>query len=173
MCYGRKKGKSTRALWRQLGFVWTQREEGWLGRVSTDRRKKKKKKKGADFVRKALCASAWEGWSAFPPTSPPRNNHSGEVAAKAAALIEETVTSCDAAAYTWHSSITYGVRRSSLRILFICGRARWKSLSIIWRPFYLGAASPWWNSERLCLALCDPCPLKGCQQKTTWNSPRA
>lgn len=57
-------------------------------------------KKEADFVRKALCASAWEGWSTFPPTSPPRNNHSGDVAAKAAALIEETVTSCDAAAYT-------------------------------------------------------------------------
>ena len=100
------------------------------------------------------------------------------MAAKAAALMEETVTSCDAAAYTWHSSITYGVRRPDPSVraavwLSICGRARWKSLSIIWHPFYLGAASPWWNSERLCLAWCDPCPLIGCQQKTTWNSPRA
>lgn len=59
----------------------------------------REKKKKAEFVRKEQCALAWKGWSAFPPTSP-HNNHSGEVAAKAAARMEETVTSCDAAAYT-------------------------------------------------------------------------
>lgn len=63
----------------------------------------KYRKKGgggkAGFVRKELCALAWEGWSAFPPTSR-HNNHSGKVAASATTLIEEAVTSCDTAAYT-------------------------------------------------------------------------
>lgn len=53
----------------------------------------------AEYLRKELCASAREGWSAFPPASP-HSNRSGEVAAKAAALIEETMSSCDAAAFS-------------------------------------------------------------------------
>lgn len=99
------------------------------------------------------------------------------MAAKATALIEETVTSCDAAAYTWHSSIT-----ASLCSTW-CSFKPWCSFSsaallppvgvpiYYLTPFYLGAASSSWNSERHCLAWCDPCLLNGCQQKTTWNSP--
>lgn len=113
----------------------------WFGRVSTERKK-------VEFVRKEHRALAWEGWSAFPPISP-HNNHSGEVAAKATALKEETVTSCDAAAYTWHSSIywiiafnmviwpghsSFDILYSSLVYIFWAWS---KSLSIIWHPFTL------------------------------------
>lgn len=83
----------------------------------------------------------------LPPTSP-HNNHLGSVAAKAAALPEETMSSWDTAAYTWHSGIT----------TFRCGVLTWpfqprhgsaaKRGHPLWylTPFHLGTASPLWNS---------------------------
>ncbi len=128
------------------------------------------RRKKAEFVRKQHCALAWEGRSAFPPACP-HNNHSGEVAAKAAALIEETMTSCDAAAYTWHSSIT------ELSHLTLCSeRDTWvliyssvaelgHSLHPLSDTFYLSTVLPSWNSEQHCLALRDPCPRTAVNRK--------
>ena len=61
----------------------------------------KKKRHKVEFVKKKKTSvlELGEECLVFSPASPD-NNHPGEVAAKAAALIEETVTSCEAAAST-------------------------------------------------------------------------
>lgn len=149
----------------------------WFGGVSTERREGEK----ADFVRIEYCALAWKGWSTFPPTSL-HNNHSAQVAAKAAALIEETVTSCDAAAYTWHSSITESLHsilwsdqdiQTSILTIHL-----WSTCSQLGQSPYLLSDTllPWhcvtaMKQWAALFSITWSMPTYSCQQKTTWNSP--
>lgn len=131
-----------------------------------------KKKESWVYKKRTLCLSLGRVVS-LSSCFPPHKHHSGEVAAKATALTEETMTSCDAAAYTWHSSITellHSVWCADLDIqalssVVFMSSAWLNPYPIIWHPFYLGAASSPWNSELHCLALCDPCPLPAVNRK--------
>lgn len=92
------KRKGRPRWWRQLGFMWTHGEG-----IVWPCKYQKKKKKGI-CKKRVLCFSFGKGGQLF--LLLPFTITIPEQSAKAAALIEETVTSCDAAAYTWHPSIT-------------------------------------------------------------------